>query len=69
MAALLATGGGRSEATHTKAPTSVCLVWHGALLYLCNCMKINDSPFLKHFAPGPQGIHFPHDAFGFSHLG
>lgn len=32
-------------------------------------MKVNDSPFLKHCAPEPRGIHCSHDAFGFSHPG
>lgn len=67
--ALSATGGGRSDAAHTKAQTSVCFTWHRTLAYLPNWIKINDSLFLKHFAPGPQGIHCSNNSFDFSHQG
>ena len=69
VAALLATGDGRSDATHTKAQISVCSTGHGTLAYLRNCIKINDRLFLKHFALGPQGIHCSNNSFDFSHQG
>lgn len=65
----LGIGVGGSDATHTKAQTSVCFTWHGTLAYLPNCIKINDSLFLNHFAPGPQGIHCSNNSFDFSHQG
>lgn len=44
-------------------------MWHGALVYLRNCIKINGSLFLKHFAPGPQRMHYSNNSFDFSHQG
>lgn len=52
-----------------KAHTSVCFMGHRAVVYLRNCIKINDSLFLNHFASGPQGIHCSNNSFDFSHQG
>lgn len=67
--AFLALRGGRSPAAHTKASTSKRFAWHWALIYLCNCIKINDSLFVKRSAPGPPRIHCCNNSFDFSHQG